>query len=276
MDDVAGSDEEWLAVLANPVASIDFTTFGFGTLGPGSSLPQRVLDDHLMYLLTDGNCVGNAQGTQINLQPGSFMWMRPGLAHSLTMGTGGRPMTFYRVRFQFGPDAHEPRMRHHAIWQRHDAWDLLPLMDELMDELNTRMPYRTTRLRGLLTALCAGELRRQTADSPVRTLSRAQRQAVESYVRNQLPAWPTPKDLADHIQLSHDYFSRLFAQTFGQSPRRWLVEERARQAARLLTETVQTVTQIAAALGYDDVSFFSHQFKQVYGVSPRTYRRTQH
>src|SRR5699024_8979274 len=152
------------------------------------------------------------------------------------------------------------------------------LVDQFVDELGTRLPHRSLRLRALLLAICTSALRRgetSSTQSGPGTLSRAQRQTLESYVRQNPAARPTPAELASLVHLSHDYFSRLFGQTFGQSPRAWLVQQRVRRAARMLADSLQSVSQIAAALGYQDASAFSHQFTRWQGVSPRTYRQQQ-
>src|SRR5690606_6844081 len=88
-----------------------------------------------------------------------------------------------------------------------------------------------------------------------------------------LASWPTPAQLAKQLRLSHDYFARRFAATFGMSPRSWLVQQRVSHGAYRLVDTNLTISEVAAELGYDDPFLFSRQFKQVMGQSPRDYRR---
>jgi transcriptional regulator GlxA family with amidase domain len=51
-----------------------------------------------------------------------------------------------------------------------------------------------------------------------------------------------------------------------------MIRRRIQRAATLLSESSLTISQIADAMGYRDVYFFSRQFKQKMGQSPRTYR----
>jgi len=272
------NNQAWLTSLANADNPLEFTLFGYDAVGSDWAFRQRVLPDHLMYLVTDGACVGDIEDTSISLSAGSFLWMRPGVRHTFSVGRTSQPLTLYFTRFRLGGRDQEFGLLNHVAQQWHGAWDLLELMDQLVDELGTRLPFRQVRLRALLLSICASSLRRgeiDMADAGAGTLSRPQRQAIEAYVRENLAARPSPRDLADHIRLSHDYFSRLFTQTFGMPPRAWLVQERLRRGARSLADSVQNISEVANSLGYSDVGAFSHQFKQRYGMSPRAYRRMQ-
>ncbi len=78
--------------------------------------------------------------------------------------------------------------------------------------------------------------------------------------------------LADAFHISTAHMSFLFKQRFGKNFSEYLWNMRARKAMSLLTETDQTVDQIAASVGYVNVSSFRRKFKQEMGVSPSEYR----
>jgi AraC-like DNA-binding protein len=69
-----------------------------------------------------------------------------------------------------------------------------------------------------------------------------------------------------------DHFSRVFAKVTGRRPQEWIIEARLARARQLLAETGLTVSQIAEALGFRDVFFFSRQFTQRTGQTPTAYR----
>lgn len=79
-------------------------------------------------------------------------------------------------------------------------------------------------------------------------------------------------ELAAQATLSRAQFTRRFVARLGMSPAQYVIQARVDRAHQLLTETGMTVTQIAAALGYTDVAYFSRQYKQRTGQSPRTTR----
>ena len=78
--------------------------------------------------------------------------------------------------------------------------------------------------------------------------------------------------LAKTAHLSRSQFTRRFCAVTHFSPTRFLVRIRIERAKRLLEETDMTLGQIADALNYRDVYFFSRQFSQVTGSPPGEYR----
>ncbi|HCD33774.1 MAG TPA: hypothetical protein DER01_15290 [Phycisphaerales bacterium] len=58
----------------------------------------------------------------------------------------------------------------------------------------------------------------------------------------------------------------------GISPQRHLMESRIHRARHLLIETDWSITRIAQVMGYNDVYFFSRQFKQITGQTPSSVR----
>ncbi|MFC3804032.1 helix-turn-helix domain-containing protein [Cohnella sp. GCM10012308] len=83
----------------------------------------------------------------------------------------------------------------------------------------------------------------------------------------------TNKTLARTLNVSEDYFIRLFKQLFGESPQKYLQRLRHQAAKRYLLETDEKIERIGALVGYDDLHNFSHVFKKWQGISPQQYRR---
>jgi AraC family transcriptional regulator len=73
--------------------------------------------------------------------------------------------------------------------------------------------------------------------------------------------------------LSRSYFARLFRDTTGITPGRFLAAIRIHQAKRLLLNTSTSVTDISFAVGYNSLGSFSNYFTTSVGVSPGRFRR---
>lgn len=84
----------------------------------------------------------------------------------------------------------------------------------------------------------------------------------------------TLSDLADSANVSKSECARCFRQTMDTTPYKYLLEYRLSQAARLLTETTTPIGDVAAAVGFRDLSHFDKCFKEKTGYSPRSYRET--
>jgi AraC-like DNA-binding protein len=83
--------------------------------------------------------------------------------------------------------------------------------------------------------------------------------------------WSVPA-MAHAAALSTSQFSRLFRQSFGRSPARCVLEARVGRAGVLLRESSAPVGEIADALGYRDIFYFSRQFKALTGMTPSAWR----
>ncbi|MEU4608828.1 AraC family transcriptional regulator [Kribbella sp. NPDC023972] len=82
----------------------------------------------------------------------------------------------------------------------------------------------------------------------------------------------TVAEMAGRAALSRAQFTRRFVAQLGMSPAQYLIQARIDRAHQLLTENGMTVTQVASALGYTDVPYFSRQYKQRTGKPPSTAR----
>ncbi len=95
---------------------------------------------------------------------------------------------------------------------------------------------------------------------------------VANYIR-QHPGLPhRVHDLAARAGLSSRYFSIKFKELIGQSVQSYIIRCRIERAQHLLTHAGMNVTEVADALGYRDIFFFSRQFKQYTGKSPSEIR----
>ncbi len=83
----------------------------------------------------------------------------------------------------------------------------------------------------------------------------------------------TLAELAAEAGMSRFHFLRTFRRVLGQTPHRYVLATRLRQAALRLRATRERVVDIAAAVGFGDLSNFNASFARSFGVSPRAYRR---
>lgn len=83
------------------------------------------------------------------------------------------------------------------------------------------------------------------------------------------------EDVARAAGLSVGYLSKQFKNILGTSPAEYARSFRMAKAAELLRNETMPVADVAAALGFADLSLFSRQFKQVTGISPTGFRKNK-
>jgi signal transduction histidine kinase/DNA-binding response OmpR family regulator len=77
--------------------------------------------------------------------------------------------------------------------------------------------------------------------------------------------------LADTLDVSTRTLQRRLKEASGLTPGAFLRTMRLERAAQLLEQDAESVTEVAAAVGYTDAESFSRAFRQGFGVPPTTY-----
>ena len=80
------------------------------------------------------------------------------------------------------------------------------------------------------------------------------------------------EDIADNCGLNRSYFGKIFKNAVGRTPQDFLLNYRMTKAAELLKLTHLSIGDISKAVGYDNQLHFSRAFKNIYRLSPRTWR----
>ncbi len=93
---------------------------------------------------------------------------------------------------------------------------------------------------------------------------------LNNYSNPELPI----KVLADISRISEGHFRRLFKTIYGCPPVEYINNLRINHAKELLLCSELSVTDIAYAVGFSDVSYFSKIFKSSGLLSPNSYRKT--
>jgi Response regulator containing CheY-like receiver domain and AraC-type DNA-binding domain len=79
--------------------------------------------------------------------------------------------------------------------------------------------------------------------------------------------------IANNMNYSSSYLTKIFYQYFECSPSKYLISLRIQKAQHLLLHNQDlTIRQVGESVGYDDQGYFSRIFKKQTGVSPLEYR----
>ena len=93
-----------------------------------------------------------------------------------------------------------------------------------------------------------------------------------SYIRNNYSARIPVSKIAKISGYNEQYFIRLFRESTGLAPHRYLLNYRLREACKSLSSG-EPITRIAEMTGFGDVNSFSRAFRKEFGLTPTDYRR---
>jgi AraC-like DNA-binding protein len=148
---------------------------------------------------------------------------------------------------------------------------------QLLASLNELRTVRADDVEGVLAlvervaGLVAEEMLRRSAG-----LGMGEPAAVTAgrrYAERHLGDKITLADVARHVALSSDHFSRLFRNSTGISFGEYVNRRRVESAQHLLADSNQRVADISYACGFDSVPHFNRVFRRVTGISPTSHRR---
>ena len=80
-------------------------------------------------------------------------------------------------------------------------------------------------------------------------------------------------DLAQRLQVSQEYLTRLFRDYVGITPGKYLVQVRVEQAKLLLQQGDHSIAFVADACGFTNSNYFARVFRSITGVTPSVYAR---
>ena len=95
--------------------------------------------------------------------------------------------------------------------------------------------------------------------------------AVEYIEANFLSKKLTAEDIEKKCSIGYDYIRKLFVKKFGVSPIKYAIGLKINYACDLLRSKQYSITLVAELCGYDNVYYFSRQFKEYVGTSPSVF-----
>lgn len=96
---------------------------------------------------------------------------------------------------------------------------------------------------------------------------------VLKYIENHYMNKITIEDIAAEAGLSQSHFMKYFKSTMGTSFTCYLNEYRLIMASRLLVSSDSSILDIAAEVGFENLSYFNRTFKKRFSQTPREYRK---
>jgi AraC family transcriptional regulator len=81
-------------------------------------------------------------------------------------------------------------------------------------------------------------------------------------------------ELAKVVALSRSHFSRAFKRSVGFSPMEYVVVRRVERAKAMISGTREPLAEVALACGFADQAHLNRRFRDIVGISPGRWRRS--
>ncbi|MBL8995489.1 MAG: AraC family transcriptional regulator [Spirochaetia bacterium] len=231
----------------------------------GENVPTR---EWVMQIVTSGEARHDFGPVRRISRPGDFLLIAPGTPQSYSH----RPGTVLCVlTFNLHPKKNSFKPGHVFLPK---ARALFPHLKALILESHRpKNRWSAARRRSTFTLLFTEMAERvHNIAAKGRGLSRAQQEIFRTHLSKSAGEIPNPETFAKRLHLSPEYFSRLFRETYGETPRGYLARERLVRAAELLCQPKSSIENVAAQSGFESLPTFSRRFKKVFGESPKDYR----
>lgn len=101
-------------------------------------------------------------------------------------------------------------------------------------------------------------------------------QTVKAYIHDHYQEKLELEDTAGQVYLSPSYLGIVFKQQTGQNYTDYVTDVRMEKAKEFLRNIDLTISEVAFAVGYKDVRYFSKIFKKKIGITPKEYRKLTH
>lgn len=150
------------------------------------------------------------------------------------------------------------------------------LLNKLLESESNGALYRSQEFDLLIKALFILLYREHDEAGQASELGQRQQRAVRqamAYLRARPSERVSYAELAESVELSQQYLSKIFKKVAGCSIKQFIIDVRLERALSLLQETSMNVSQVGEALGYSNIYLFSKQFKQRYGQPPSHFTR---
>lgn len=236
-------------------SSVTPKNIGYQQCLPNHSFGPAVREHFLIHYVLSGYGTYTVGGKTYRISPGESFFIKPG------------EVTFYSA------DEKEPW---HYVWVSFYAeksmFDFLPYIirnsrlsavmteaDMLLRGGNMFEPSAIAKIWNVIACLLDGSELNNENDYAERAADMIKRRFSDEL---------TVASIANDLGLDRSYFSNIFKERFGISPKKFICAYRMEKAYDLLESKMYSVSVIALNVGYGDVFSFSRAFKSYFGFSP--------
>lgn len=241
-----------------------------------------------MSIILEGKGTYRIDGQVVKVKEGDVLIFNPGIYHEAIVNGPDEQRVEYFIGFTdiaikgMKKDQIELKDGSRVLsLQSKTKRDVFRICSQMEEENQDKRPGRYLMHRSYLIQLLL--LLMRDLVEPVAKLSgctfeysgkKVVAEQIADYLEVHYPERITLDQIAENMYLSPFYISKLFKAEMGKSPIRYVIHLRMEHAKDLLvSQKKMSVSEVAAAVGYDDIYHFSKLFKKEYGIPPTKFRK---
>ena len=229
-------------------------------------------DNNLIVFAKSGHCTYKTGGKEYDVQKGDLLFFQKKQAHS-AVANDKDPWSYYTVSFDIDCLSEETKQnilklplitktKHFSLYYEK--------FSELLSIWSTRDTGYLLKCRSLISDILYMMIRENT-ESPVQNPYADKLDALKLHIAKNYTKTFSINELAEITGISPSYFRMLFKKHTGYSAIQYQNRIKINKACDMLKSRTFNITEIAYAVGYSDVYYFSRIFKKTMGISPSEY-----
>lgn len=232
-------------------------------------------DYHKFYYFQDGEATLTFQQNTFHPKKGELYLIPAGVKHSYSHNPE-HPVYKYWCHFSISPsDVWRFSYHRDTLFCCPDPDIIAPLFEQLIQTYQAPSMLTAIQQIYLLTKLCYEFFSRINFPLLLHETKSNFYSTLNNYILEHITEKIMLTELADLMHLQKNYFISRFKKEFGNTPIDYINALRLDCIARYLhTHPAAGISETALMYGYEDYRYFSRLFKQRYGVTPSSFRKS--
>lgn len=244
-------------------------------------------NSYLLVFFTNGSGVHEIDFDSFSIRPGSLFVMHPGQLHywSLSEDIEGfiiiysqeiYDLYFSSKKINDYPFYYAAGNRPEIYFPEENAKALLPYFTAIIAESRQKESYAKDKILNLLDCIHI-EIARKYTGTEMQTAHayNARIRNLELLIEQHFRSQKLPSFYASRLNITLKHLNRITNEILQKTATVVITERVMLEAKRMLADRQLSVSEIANALGYEDMSYFSRIFKKNVGVSPKAFRNPE-
>ena len=253
-----------------PNLGLDVVACGlFISSGKGTH-PDRVLGDHELIVVRKGTLSIWEGDVRFDVPAGHALLLHAGRRHR-GASPFGRDLSFYWIHFTLRPTRRQKLRLEVPQFCRVVRPDCIAeLFHRYLDD------QESGRLDPLYASVLLLQILCEVSRKPI-VIGTARGAALtgraEAYITRHLVEKLSTAGIARALRINPDYLNRVFRKVQGMTVTECIQRHRMKNAAAMLRDTTDTISEVSSACGYQSAGHFRRLFERFHGVSPHAYRQ---